>query len=218
MKLYDICIPQNNEKEIVKLAKDLGYSGAIFLYPLNKLKEVKAKDFEVFTSTLIEGKRISQIRKKDLKKVEFVVAKGDGEESTIKAILSNRNVDFIIDISSVKGREHTHYRKSTLNQVLAKKALVSKIGYIINFNRLLNEEKKVKLMGRIMQNIKIFQKFKVPILISSFATNKYELRNYDNLVSLARFMGVKKVASLEEYISKKKDPNFITEGVKIIKS
>ena len=68
-----------------------------------------------------------------------------------------------------------------------------------------------------MQNVKIFQKFKVPIYIASFATNKYELRNYHDLVSLANILGVKKLSDLGELIKKKTDPNFITEGIKIIK-
>ena len=216
MKLYDICIPKNNEKEIIEVAKELGFSAVVFLYPPKKVKEIKSGDFEVYTGIIIKGKNLSRIKKKDLGD-NIVVAQGDGTEEVNKAILSNSNVDFIIDISSVKGKEHTHYRKSTLNQVLAKQALKSNIAYAVNFNRILNEKERIKLIGRIKQNIKIFQKFRVPITISSFATNTNELRNHSDLVSLAKTLGAKKVNSVEEIIKKKIDPNFISEGIKVIK-
>lgn len=215
MKLYDICIPKNNEKEIIEVAKELGYSGVIFLYLPKKVKEIKSGELEVYTGLIIKGKNLSRIKKKDLDK-NIVVAQGDGSEEVNKAILSNKNVDIVIDISSVKGREHTHYRKSTLNQVLAKLALKSKIAYAVNFNRILNEKERIKLIGRVKQNIKIFQQLKVQVMISSFATNKNELRNYSDLVSFARTLGAKKVSPLEEIIKKKIDPNFISEGIKMI--
>ncbi|UCD03814.1 MAG: hypothetical protein JSW73_04720 [Candidatus Woesearchaeota archaeon] len=217
MKLYDICIPKNNEKELIEIAKELGYSGIVFLYPPKKTKEVKSGDFEVYTGLLVKGKNISKIKKKDLGE-NIIVAQGDGSEEVNRAILSNKNVDIIIDVSSAKGKEHTHYRKSTLNQVLAKQALKSKITYAINFNRILNEKERIKLIGRVKQNIQIFQKSKVTIIICSFATNKNELRNYSDLVSFARTLGAKKVNPVEEIIRKKIDPNFISEGVRVINS
>lgn len=216
MKKYDICIPKNNEKKLIKVAKELEYDGLIFLYSLKDLKRVKSKNFEVYTGLLIKNKEISKIKKKELSKADFVFAEADGEETTIRAILSNRNVDFIYNISSIRGREHTHYRKSTLNQVLAKLALENNISYFVNFNRLLNEKNRIKLMGRVSQNIKIFQKFKVPILIGSFAESELDLRKYADLVSFARYLGAKKIDSLEEFIIDRKDPNFIKKGLRIV--
>lgn len=216
MKKYDICIPKNNEKELIKSAKELEYNGLIFLYKFKDFKKINFKDFEIYTGLLIEGKEIFKIKKRDLKMGDFLFAEADGEESTVKAILSNKNIDFIFNLSSNTGRDHTHYRKSTLNQVLAKLALENDVAYIVNFNRFLNEENRIKLMGRISQNIKIFDKFRVPILIGSFAKNKYELRNYSDLISLLRYLNVKKPEELERFICERKDPKFIKKGLKII--
>lgn len=217
MKL-DICIPEDNEEELIDRAKQLGYEGLVFLYSPQELEEIESEDFTVFTGILVDSKDVSGLKKKDFSEADLVVAEGDGTESTNRKILSDKRIDLTINLSHLKGKEHTHYRKSTLNQVLAKMARDNNMSYSISFARILKEEsRRVKLLGRLMQNVKIFQKFKVPLLIHSFATCPKEMRNYDDLKSVAKVLGVKRLSSLYEIIRKKADSNFIREGLKKVK-
>jgi RNase P/RNase MRP subunit p30 len=49
------------------------------------------------------------------------------------------------------------------------------------------------LMGRMMQNISLCQKFKVKTLIGSFSEKPFELRPHHDVISLFSIFGIDKI-------------------------
>jgi RNase P/RNase MRP subunit p30 len=135
------------------------------------------------------------------KRAQFVVADSN-DEQTIRFIMEQKWINAFTNISTSTGRDHTHYRRSNFNQVLAKIAKETGKTYIIDFSHILEitGKKRALLLGRIMQNIRICQKYKVPISIATFATSKDELRNPKDLQALLRAFKTKKLVDILEMI------------------
>jgi RNase P/RNase MRP subunit p30 len=135
------------------------------------------------------------------KKAKFVIADSN-DEQTVRFIMEQKWIHFFTDIETSTGRDHTHYRRSNFNQVLAKLAKETRKTYLVDFSNLLKVQgrKRSLLIGRIMQNIKICDKYKVPVSIATFATNKYDLRNPNDLKALLRVLRTKKIADIERLL------------------
>lgn len=107
-----------------------------------------------------------------------------------REILSNRKVDVLLSPEKGIKKDSLHYRNSGLNHVLCNLARKNNIAIGISFNEILNSKKRDKLLGRIMQNIRLCRKYKVRMLLASFATNKYEMRLANDLISFAVCIGM----------------------------
>ncbi len=189
------------DKEILARLAELGYSSAmkaVVFRPKN------AADF----------KQLNKIPSS-----ETLVLGSAEEEKLIRKLLEDKRVDGIMNVESISGREHTHYRRSNINQVLAKIAYENGKFYCIDFSRILQTSRRHLLLGRIMQNIRILQKYKVPIAIASFSKDVYGLRSEDNLDAFARVIGVRKIATIERLLKKKQDKlsgKIIRKGVRVL--
>ncbi len=53
-----------------------------------------------------------------------------------------------------------------------------------------NSFERSKILRRMMQNVKLCRKYKVKMLINSFAKNEYELRSRDALKSFGLVIGM----------------------------
>ena len=51
-------------------------------------------------------------------------------------------------------------------------------------------EERLKIMGRMIQNVKLCKKYRVKMIFSSFANTKYELRSEAILTSFSRILGI----------------------------
>lgn len=89
-------------------------------------------------------------------------------------------------------RDFIHYRNSGLNQVLCKLAKKNNIAIAFNFNLILNSEGMLRsqLLGRMMQNIKFCRKYKVNMVIGSFASKPEEMRSAHDLISFGISIGM----------------------------
>tara|TARA_Y100000034_G_C6903795_1_gene418801 strand:+ start:1238 stop:1828 length:591 start_codon:yes stop_codon:yes gene_type:complete len=125
---------------------------------------------------------------------DFKVIEGKNDRIN-RGAFENRNTDVVYSLEKFRIKDKLHYRDSGLNQVLAKLAKKNRIKVGINFNDILNieGEKRAIILGRIMQNIRICNKYKVDMIIGSFAKDKYGLRNGKDLVAFGKLLGMKKV-------------------------
>lgn len=181
----DLAIPNKNEKALLARAEELG-SELTFLY------EAKTKkDLPKGSGVLIRAEKISDLKRagKFPSKTLVIVEATDVE--IIRLACSNKSVDAVTHLASSTGRDHTHYRRGNINQVTAKEARENKVGYIVDFSRILNLEGRSRelLIGRIKQNAKVFKKYKVPVSVASFARNEYELRSAKDLAGFGRVLG-----------------------------
>src|SRR3989344_7502922 len=106
-----------------------------------------------------------------------------------KKILDNKKINLLLDPEPLS-RDFMKYYDSGLNQVLIKLAKKNNIGIGFTLERLikLNKLEKVKLFGKIMQNIMICNKYKVNIYIVSFSD-----KNINDLNSLGISLNAKKI-------------------------
>ena len=84
-----------------------------------------------------------------------------------------------------------------MNQVLAKIAYDKNKTYYVNFARVLYSQKRSKLIGRMLQNIKFMNKYRVNISIGSFARDEKGFRLYDNLESFAKVLKARKLKAID---------------------
>ncbi len=162
--MIDIVVPNGNEKELLETALKLGYSGLCFAY--SKPTDAPAKCYSAL---------LNKTGKADL--ILF-------EGSSI-----GKQCDAVFDLEKSDKRDILQ-RHSGLNHVLAKEAFDKRKIICFNFSSLLGGRKEI-IMGRMMQNIKLCQKYKTQMAIASFARYPQELRNPSDIESLFRLLGMK---------------------------
>ena len=143
---------------------DLGYD-AIIQAQVRKLKEVKG-------------------RLNDL----VIVEARDGEEARKAA--ENKNIDIILGVESSGKRDRMHSRESGLNDATCELCRTNGIAVAIPVAEMLNSPRRIELIGRTMQNIRLFRKYKVRVVAASFAKNKYEQRTPNDIAAMLRALGM----------------------------
>ena len=186
--MQDIVLPKKNEDQLLAKAKELG-SEPMFAYSI--CDWTPGSGLHIAAS---KPKELDSVRKK-AKQAAFVVASST-DEKTIRLIRDAKWIKYFTNIETSTGSDHSHYRRSNFNQVLAKLAKDTSKTYLVDFSHILKIEGKKRklLLGRIAQNIKICKKYKVPVGIATFATDPYELRNPSDLKAFLRTLKAGKIA------------------------
>ena len=188
--MQDLLTPNNNELALAKQAQLLNYQGLIFLKIFKSPKEIKQYrellkiqkipiKYEI--GLLIQPTKPSELQLAQKLKsfVKLVAVISDGSEKINRATLETKDVDYIFGLASATGRDHTHYRRGGVNQVLAKLARDNGIKYGLSFSRFLEEAdwRRVRLLGRWIFNAMIFRKYKVPTEVFSMASKPENIRS-----------------------------------------
>ncbi len=150
------------------------------------------KDFEEKLGIKTELVRIidvplDKLRNEIQKEKGKVIIQG-GDEKTNRAVVENKKVDILLSPEVNKKKDHLHYRKSGLNQVLCKLARENKVAIGFDFSLLLNSKERSKILGRMMFNYKLCKKYKVKMVFSCFSKDKFELRSEDSMKVFERIL------------------------------
>jgi RNase P/RNase MRP subunit p30 len=132
--------------------------------------------------------------------------------------LESKHIDILLDPHIGKRKDFIHHRNAGLNQVLLKFAKQNKIAIGFSFQSVLESKKRAKLIGRMMQNIKLCRKYKIPMVIGSFSAKENQ-RNFKDIQSFFKILGMKGKEYNNEYIKKKLDykRRYIKKGVMLAK-
>jgi RNase P/RNase MRP subunit p30 len=127
---------------------------------------------------IIQAKSIEESKKlieKARKEGKEVIVKGRDIEFNRKILEMKRVSALVLNLSG--GRDGLKQRDSGLNQVLCRIAKDNNITLAIDFNELLVEDKKqkAKILGRMIQNIKLIKKFKNKLEIVNKPSDKLSL-------------------------------------------
>jgi RNase P/RNase MRP subunit p30 len=185
----DIVLPDNNEHEFIDIAKRLGYTRLIFAYDYSRRemlkKKIRDKDIDLHTALLADKRDIR--RAKQLSKVVIARSTGDDRE-TIEKLRPN----IIYGLEAPAKKDSLHFRNSGLNHILCAILDKNSIKVALSFSMLLNAKgtRRSVLMGRMSQNIRLCRKYKVRLLLASFARNPYHMRPPHDLKSLAMVLGM----------------------------
>lgn len=140
----------------------------------------------------------------NLQGTELIIASASSEEVT-RALFENRNIDIVTNLELSGKEDGMHYRNSGMNQVLCKLADENSIAVCFN----LQHAKSPRVLGRMMQNVRLCRKYKVRMLIASFASNLYEMKGASNVLSFAKVLGMThpealKAMSFSDLLAEKK--------------
>ncbi len=213
--MIDVIFPKNNENEFLNVAEKLGIKKLCFAYPLKEFNKVEKKP-GFFYAVVAEPDELRKIKHADL----VIVKNSPGN----RAVFESKKADMLFELENNPVNDFMHHRNSGLNQVLCAIAHKNKVVVAFSFNSILNSREPARELGRMMQNAMLCRKYKVDMAVVSFATTPYEMRDLNDLAAFARLIGVQNAKHSLNVIQqkilsnrKKQSPNYIQEGVKLVR-
>ena len=145
---------------------------------------------------------------------KIVVVQG-GDDTINREAVSSSNVDILLDPHLGKRYDAMHQRDSGLNHVLCTLAKEHNVAIGFSFAVVLHAHNRAKLLGRMMQNIRLCRKYKVRIVIGSFAKEQSDARNVKDMQSFFRVLGMTGKEVQTNFIDERLDykRRFIKNGV-----
>lgn len=169
---FDICLPNNNEEEFIKIAKHLEIPELLFLYEFKDRKSFEIKRQKKYNHKIIVGLLVNE---KNFQKTRgltpYTFAKNPSRD-----LLESGVVNYFYDFEDQTQRDFLHHRNSGLNQVLCKIIKDKDKKLLFSYNLLLNSKNPQTILGRMMQNARFAKKYGLENYIKSFAQNPFELR------------------------------------------
>ncbi|HLD02859.1 MAG TPA: RNase P subunit p30 family protein [Candidatus Nanoarchaeia archaeon] len=139
---------------------------------------------------------------------DFKIVKGGSISRNMEAV-NSRKTDILIMAENIPSNDKTHHRNSGLNHLICKLAKENNVAIGFSFSNLLNSTNISRVLGRMKQNVRLCRKYKIRMMIGSFAENEFEMRTAKDLMAFGRVLGmtgseVKKAMNFE-----KKKPSFL---------
>lgn len=176
----DICIPKNNEEEFIKIAQRLGTKKLLFLY--NK-KEKDLKELQKTTKIKLFSGLIDSQKDNSLN-----FAKGERKN------VENKKIKFLYGFENLEQKDSLHYRRSGINQVIGKLIKNKEKILVIDMEKIFEKKNNSMLLGRIQFNLRMAKKYKLNLIIASFAKKPRNLRSGKDYEALIRTLGYQEEA------------------------
>ena len=188
--MIDVVMPNNNEKEFVRIAEKLGYKSLLFLYTFDNF--INKKNFnngttKTYNGILANQKNIQKVNNKFRNKKVFIAIKSSNSD---RETIEEKQANLVFSLEEKGRKDFMHQRGSGLDHILAKLAHQNNIILGFSLNSIINSNKRNVILGRIMQNIKLCRKYKVKTVIGSFTQNPMEMRSPQDIVSLFTTLGM----------------------------
>tara|TARA_Y100000310_G_scaffold216983_1_gene218066 strand:- start:28 stop:492 length:465 start_codon:yes stop_codon:yes gene_type:complete len=106
------------------------------------------------------------------KKKGLLVVFEPATEEILRFALEKTAVDMVVNVENIHPKDHTHYVRSGLDQVLGKIAAAKGKLIMFDFNNLVKSNNLSKIMARMRLNIKLCKKYKVKMLLTDLATER----------------------------------------------
>ena len=186
----DFVIPKNNESDFVDIAARLGINKIYFLYESDHYDEEKIQR----KIQLIENKKVitgiglianAKNLNKSYKKSNLTVAKSSDDD---RILIESKKIKMIYGFEESGRKDYIHQRASGLNHIMCELASKNNVTVGFSYNSLFGKNNLI--LGRMKQNIKLCQKYKVKTAIGAFTSNPFELRSPYDISSLFRILGI----------------------------
>ena len=219
--MISIVFPNKNEKRFLDIAKKLNYNGVCFVYEFKakqdfekKKKQLQKKtSLEIYIGLLAKPKQVNKAKRF----ADIVLVKSSKNDIYV---LEKTKADILFGLELNPRPDSMHYRSSGLNQVLCKLANKNRIMIAIPFSMVLKSKDMLKsqIMGRISQNIKLCRKYKVNMIVASFAQEPFQIRAAKDLESFCVVLGMHPKQAKEATINlgKRLEHNIKTRNKEII--
>ncbi|MCL6500620.1 MAG: hypothetical protein K6T16_01140 [Candidatus Pacearchaeota archaeon] len=185
------------DEKLIELYKPLGFDKVLFVKEISKVASVKeCKGGEIYDAILIKTVNVDMLRRMVDKAANYyslILVQGTNDKIN-RAALENKKVKALVSPEYNREKDSLHYRNSGLNQVLCKIARDNKKVIIEDFRDILlnKNEKRAILLGRIMQNTKLCERYNVRFRLGNFATKPEEARSFFDLRSFCIAVGASK--------------------------
>lgn len=135
--------------------------------------------------TFYEEENCLRLKKKNsVYEGEGITAVDEGKRSQLK-----KDIDMVFELEDIDKPDFVHHRNSGMNQVIAKILAEKDIIAGFSFNLLLRKD-TARMIGRMRQNVIFCRKYGIRMVFGSFARNRNEKRNMEDLKSFARTIGM----------------------------
>lgn len=184
---------------------------------MEKIRELKSRINPKFSAIQVQVDKMENTSVGTVNSLrnDFDIVIGLGGLNKInRFFLEDTLVDFLRDPHNVIFRskmDFIHHQNSGINHVLCNLANERDIGMFFSLNFVTGLDKnKAKEFGRISQNIKFCQKYKVPVLLSFAISNVNQIKTCDQLKKISSLfnfssqMASKNVSILEDTVKKNK--------------
>lgn len=185
----DIVLACGNEPEFAAMAQKLGYSTLVFAYShLDELYSaplVRAVDIQIQRALFISSSKksdvVQMITKAQHENILCLVKAQ--HEAFNRFIVEKTDADSLVDVEYVHKKDHLHFRRSGLDQVMCQLAAKNKKSILSSFSQLLRSDKPL-ILGRIMQNTHLCRKYGVDYSLVSFAQHPFEMKGAHDMKAL----------------------------------
>ncbi|MBT5740434.1 hypothetical protein HOI26_05040 [Candidatus Woesearchaeota archaeon] len=178
----DCILLENRSIALEKQVSGLGFTRSYFL-----------DDMVVLTAT---DKKSLLLESKKAKKSGKIVMFKPQTEDMLRFALDKTVVDAVFGIEGIHLKDHTHYVRGGLDQVLAKIAFDKKKVICFSFSSMLNARNLGFVIARMKLNLKLCKKYKVPMFFGIFSCVS-ELRSASDLFALWQLIGGKSKETLK---------------------
>ncbi|MCD6477974.1 MAG: ribonuclease P [Candidatus Aenigmarchaeota archaeon] len=217
MDFYDLHAHVEDLKsveEIVEIAKRIGYSGiglTVKYANIGELRRLKEKinelksGIDIATCVEIDASGVKELRRKVSKarKLSEVIVVSGGDYKINRAACEDSRVDILA---------HPEYKRSDsgIDHIVVRAAHENNVAIEINFHEILETYRKIRahVLSHMRRNVMLAEEYNAPIIITSGARSKWELRGPRELSSVGQVLGM----SLENSMKSVSDvPRLIVE-------
>ncbi len=195
-------IGENELSEVVEMARKLGLSGICVPMYYTSLKDLKEyvnslphyDDIDIVSGVIVKADRpqdINNIVSMVRQKIEIVIVHGSSYEVN-RVACENSKVDIL-------AHPELNRNDSGLDHICVKSAAENNVAIEINFREILESSGilRVKTMKKIMKNIELCKNYKTPIITTSSAVSKWNMRSGRELASIAHLVGLPIVDAID---------------------
>lgn len=109
-------------------------------------------------------------------------------EDMLRFIIEKTHVDIVMGMERIYEKDSLHFVRGGLDQILCTFAKDKNKTIGFSFTDMLHATNHPQLLRRIMFNMSLCRKYKVPILFSNFSTDLSEMRSAKDLAALERVL------------------------------
>ena len=217
-------------ENVIREAERLGYAGIAVTRYFEDFNSGFSRDFNDLTkssniilkkSVEISSKDPDDLRKKiqkSRKRADILMVRG-GDLKVNRAACEDQRVDIL-------SQPYRSRRDTGLNHILARKAAENRVAIEINLKIFLktNLRYRYRVINQFRHIIKLQRKFKFPLIITSSANSKYDLKTPQDISALAKCFGMTFEESFDAISKTPQDiietnderDSFIIDGVRTI--
>lgn len=214
-RFYDLYVHPGSSNTIARIAFEaqrFGYSGIAVINPAITGNDGTPPDFSIYRGIGISCKssRLREEIKKHKNSSDILVVPG-GDEDFNRAAVESEGLDILM-------------QPEPFNNVLAKAASDNSVAIGFDLGSLirLRGEARVRELVIMRTNLKHARKYELSMILTSNARSSYDIRSPREMAALAGLFGMAKEEAVNAMsaaplaILKRKNPDYIQEGIEII--